>query len=78
MYLGLSTEITQGLNCKISKSLLGYEFSPKDNFYLRFQTDNIAQLIKGKQVYQQVGIYYLRKNSENLKFGVGVKSVNSI
>jgi hypothetical protein len=38
MYLGLTSEITQGLNCKIAKSLVGYELSPGNNFYLRFQT----------------------------------------
>lgn len=57
---------------------MGYEFSPKDYFYLRFQTESINQLLKGKQTDHQVGFYYLRKKSEDLKFALGMNSVNAI
>lgn len=78
MLLGITSEILPGFNCKISKGLLGYDFSPKDYFYLKFQTENIGQLIKGKPTHQQLGFYYLRKMNETWKFALGVKSVNSI
>ncbi len=34
-------------------------------------------MIKGKQTYQQLSFYYLKKMNENLKFALGLKSVNS-
>jgi hypothetical protein len=77
MYVSLNSEITQGFNLKVNKSQLGYEFSPRDYFYLRFKTENIGQLIKGKQTYQKLSFYYLRKANENLKFALGLKSINS-
>lgn len=38
MYLDFNSEITPNFNMKINKSLVGYEFSPRDYFYLRFKT----------------------------------------
>jgi len=35
-------------------------------------------LVKGKQEDHEVGFYYLRKYSNDLKFALGMKSVNAI
>lgn len=35
-------------------------------------------MFQGKQVHHQMGFYYLKKFSDNLKFAVGVKSLDSI